>query len=86
MDTDEDHPQIIGVGYSQIIGGIYPPPLLFVSSKVFGIKKIRGFWGKGFILMLPLNYFGDFFGKNGSFCNLKENYIYRFSKQFEKIK
>ena len=24
-DADEDHTQIIGGGYSQIIGGIYPP-------------------------------------------------------------
>ena len=31
-DADEDHTQIIGGRYSQIIGGIYPPSL----PRVFG--------------------------------------------------
>ena len=35
--------------------------VIFVSSKVFGIKTKRGYWGEGNIPML--NNFGDFFWK-----------------------
>ena len=57
----------------------------FVSSKVFGIEK-KGVWGKGNIPMTPLNNFSDFFWKknNNNFCNYKEDYTFKFLKQFEK--
>ena len=46
---------------------------IHVSSKTFGIKKIRGFWGEGIIPMLPLNNFSDFFWKKmARFVTLKK--------------
>ena len=37
-DADEDHTQIIGGGYSQIIGGIYPPSPGFGTPDEYSSK------------------------------------------------
>ena len=56
------------------------------------IWKLISFWhwkntefsGEGEVPKHPLNNFSDFFfGKNSNFCEFKEDYTSRFSKQFE---